>query len=273
AANRRAIASDARYVAASGTGSIYQMYIAHNHQFLWAAAMMEGRSAEAREAARNTVAAAPVEMLREMPGFDILLTYPVLTSLRFGQWQAVLDEPSPPKDFPYANAMWHYARGAAFASTGRLEEAVSEKRELERLSREIPADAKESLNSARELLRIAARALSGRIAFRGGRLDEAVRELATAAAAEDRLSYAEPPDWHAPVRQTLGAVLLASRRAAQAEAVYREDLRRNPANGWSLYGLFRSLETQGKTRAAAAEKKRFEEAWSHADIVLTASDF
>jgi predicted Zn-dependent protease len=75
------------------------------------------------------------------------------------------------------------------------------------------------------------------------------------------------------VRQTLGAVLLAGGRAAQAEAVYREDLRRNPANGWSLQGLFRSLDAEGKTRAAAAEKKRFEDAWRNADIALTASDF
>ncbi|MDQ2871097.1 MAG: hypothetical protein M3S32_10160, partial [Acidobacteriota bacterium] len=239
AANRRAILSDARYTEEAGPRDIYQMYVAHNHQFLWAAAMMEGRSAEALEAARNTVAAAPVEMLRAMPGFDILLTYPVLTLARFGRWEATLLEPAPPSDFPFAGAMWHYARGIAFASTDRLEEAAAENRELERLAAPIPADARESLNSAAALLGIARRVLSARIAARQGRTEDAIRDLTAAASEEDGLSYAEPADWHSPVRQALGALLLARGDAGRAERVYREDLRRNPENGWALFGLAR----------------------------------
>jgi len=273
AANRRAIVSDARYSEEAGPRDIYQMYIAHNHQFLWAAAMMEGRSAEALEAARNAVAAAPVEMLRAMPGFDILLTYPILTLARFGRWEAVLQEPAPPADFPFAGAMRHYARGIAFASTDRLEEAGAESRELDRLASTIPLEARESLNSATALLGIARRALSGRIAARQGRPEDAIRDLTAAASAEDGLSYAEPPDWHSPVRQALGALLLARGDAGPAERVYREDLRRNPENGWALFGLASTLEAQKKMALAAEARRRFEAAWSHADIRLTASDF
>ena len=75
------------------------------------------------------------------------------------------------------------------------------------------------------------------------------------------------------MRQTLGAALLQAGRAAEAEAVYREDLRRNPENGWSLFGLAQSLRAQGKSAEAGAEDVRFRRAWTRADVTLTASRF
>ena len=90
---------------------------------------------------------------------------------------------------------------------------------------------------------------------------------------QDDLRYDEPPDWYFPVRQSLGAVLLSAGRPTEAEAVYREDLQRNPENGWSLYGLCQSLELQGKRKEAAAVEARFKKAWVKADVQLTASRF
>jgi len=75
------------------------------------------------------------------------------------------------------------------------------------------------------------------------------------------------------VRQSLGAVLLQGRRPAEAEAVYREDLRRNPENGWALFGLAQSLRAQGKTSDAGAVEERFRKAWAQADVTLTSSRF
>jgi hypothetical protein len=62
-------------------------------------------------------------------------------------------------------------------------------------------------------------------------------------------------------------------RLAEAEAVYREDLRQYPENGWSLFGLTESLKAQGKTAEAAEIQQRFEAAWQEADVQLTASRF
>jgi predicted Zn-dependent protease len=90
-------------------------------------------------------------------------------------------------------------------------------------------------------------------------------------AIEDELPYDEPPGWHMPVRQSLGALLLEAGRPADAEAVYREELRRNPENGWSLFGLSKALLEQGRDEEAAAVNARFREAWAHADIELSAS--
>ena len=272
AANRRAIDADARYIAKAGPQSIYQMYVAHNHQFLFASAMFSGRSAESIRAARDTVAAIPVEMLKEMPGFDIALNYPTFALVRFGRWEEALKEPMPPEDFPFARAMTHYGRGVALSALGRSSEAAAEKAELDRIAAAIPADATESLNSARDLLAVASRTLAGRMAARSGDRATAVGELAAAVALEDRLKYAEPPDWYYPVRQTLGAVLLEAGQGREAERVYREDLERNPKNGWSLFGLAKALDAQGNTGADAV-RKEFREAWRHADVELASSDY
>jgi predicted Zn-dependent protease len=91
--------------------------------------------------------------------------------------------------------------------------------------------------------------------------------------AQDALLYDEPPPFYYPVRQSLGAALLEAGRAKEAEAVYREDLKTFPKNGWSLYGLAQSLKAQGKADEAAEAEKEFEEAWSRADVKLTASAF
>jgi predicted Zn-dependent protease len=123
------------------------------------------------------------------------------------------------------------------------------------------------------MLKLASHALAGEIAARAGRADAAVRELADAVAIQDGHWFTEPPPWYYPVRQSLGAALLQAGRPADAETVYREDLRRNPDNGWSLHGLARSLRVQGKDAEAAAVDARFRTAWARADVVLAASRF
>ena len=92
-------------------------------------------------------------------------------------------------------------------------------------------------------------------------------------AEQDGHWFTEPPAWYYPVRQSLGAALLAGGRPAEAEAVYRDDLKRNPDNGWSLFGLAQSLRAQGKTAEAAAAEARFQKAWARADVTLSASRF
>ena len=95
--------------------------------------------------------------------------------------------------------------------------------------------------------------------------------LREAVAKEDSLFYDEPPAWFFPVRHVLGAELLAAGKASEAELVYREDLKRNPDNGWALYGLMQPLKAQAKHAEAAAAAEKFKAAWTRADIVLTGS--
>ncbi len=52
-------------------------------------------------------------------------------------------------------------------------------------------------------------------------------------------------------------------KPAEAEQVYRDDLKEFPKNGWALFGLHQSLIAQGKVAEAQEIKKQFDEAWQY----------
>jgi hypothetical protein len=83
----------------------------------------------------------------------------------------------------------------------------------------------------------------------------------------------QPQPGTVEMRQALGAVLLTAGRAADAETVCREDLRRVPNNGWSLYGLAQSLRAQDKGADATTVDAEFRKVWANADVQLSASRF
>lgn len=276
-ANERSIAADARYIAQVDAQRAYRVgYVAHNQHFLWAAAAMEGRSAVALAAARAAfpLACGPGRIDR---GTGILQHYyvlPLYTLVRFGRWREILEETLPPDvDEPYALAVWHYARGTAFAKTGKIVDARSELAAVERLGTDprLASARIKNINPADALVRIARLTLAADIALAEGRTGTAVTALSEATAIEDGLTYDEPHLWLAPTRHALGAAFLAAGRAAEAERVYREDLAHYPDNGWSLAGLAEAKLRQGDPGAAAATEKRQREAWRGADVVLKGS--
>src|SRR5690606_33130753 len=197
---------------------------------------------------------------------------PWFDHVRFGRWGAIAGVENPAPDLPYVTAIWHYAQAMAAVRQQRLDQADAHLAALRPLAADPAMDRLMVWDRypLAHAARIAERTVTAELAAARGRFDEAVAALGEAVAIEDAIPYDEPPGWHAPVRQTLGAVLLDAGRAAEAEAVYREELRRNPDNGWSLFGLARSLEAQGSPEAAAA-KAAFERAWANADITLASS--
>ncbi|MBI3803221.1 MAG: hypothetical protein HY282_05600 [Nitrospirae bacterium] len=273
-ANVHAVHTDERYIEDRKPQGIYPLaYYSHNLHFLYAAAAMAGRSEVAIRTARDLVGKVPFEMVKEIPPLEMFTPTAYFALARFGKWEEILKEPAPPAELKYMTGIWRYARGRAFAATGKLDDAKAERDAVARLAEETPADVMINLNPAKSLLQLASNVLSGEIAAREGKTDDAVQALNQAIEMEDQLVYDEPPAWYQPVRQNLGAVLLAAGRPADAEKVYREDLKRNPENGWSLHGLAESLKEQGNTKQAAAEEKRFQKAWTRADVKLTASRF
>jgi tetratricopeptide (TPR) repeat protein len=127
-------------------------------------------------------------------------------------------------------------------------------------------------NRARAILDLAATMVEGEILAHSGKLDEAFETLRTAVKLEDALKYDEPPGWMIPSRHVLGAALVRAGRFADAEQVYREDLKRLPGNGWALYGLAQSLRAQGKGGdEIKAVDDRFAKVWEKADINISSS--
>jgi predicted Zn-dependent protease len=128
-----------------------------------------------------------------------------------------------------------------------------------------------SNNPGEHIMRIAPEVVAGEIAAKRRQWDTALLHLERAVRFEDALIYTEPSDWHAPVRQNLGAVLMDAGRPDEAEVVFWEDLKRNPENGWSLFGLVRALKAQGKDEEAAFAEERFRKAWKDADVRLSSA--
>jgi tetratricopeptide (TPR) repeat protein len=272
--NAQAASVDHEYLGRRKLTGIYPTgYYAHNLHFLWAALVMEGRSQEAMKRAHELVASLLSEDIRKDPAAELYLPTPFLGLARFGNWDDILRAEPPAKEFRYATGMWHFVRGLALAATGRVSGAEAELRVLGEMTKRLPRERTVEQKTTRALLKVGERVLMAELSARQGRYEDAVRTLKEAVQLEDRLPYSEPPLWFQPIRHNLGAILLAQGKAAEAETVYREDLARNPENGWALFGLAESLKGQNKTEEAAAVKTRFENAWVHADVTLSGSRF
>jgi tetratricopeptide (TPR) repeat protein len=185
----------------------------------------------------------------------------------------MLEEPRPATELKYTTGMWNYARGMAFANLKQLDAAKAEAGQLRAICEATPEDQAVNLNSAKAVLNVASTVLVAEIARVEGKQDEAIEGFTKAVTLEDALNYEEPPSWHLPVRLYLGAALLDAKRPAEAEAVYRADLKHYPKNGWALFGLAQSLRAQGKNAEARATQKQFKQAWKRADVKLTSSRF
>ena len=275
-ANELAAQADESYITQCRVQGFYAAaYYPHNIHFLWAAASMEGRSAVAINAARRLVANAPLELLRQYPFLEEILPTPYFALARFGKWDDLLREPQPPGGFLYTKGMWHYARGVAFAASGKIDSAQVEQAQFQEIAQNdsLKAASFWSGASAGSLLNIASHMLAAELAEARGQKEEEITQLKKAVEIQDQLPYMEPPPWYFPIRQALGAALLDAGRAEEAAAVYKRDLKENPRNGWSLFGLEQSLRAQGKTAEADEVQKRFQEAWGLADVTLRASIF
>jgi tetratricopeptide (TPR) repeat protein len=274
AANRRAIVVDEAYLKRMHAPGYYGMYLGHNHGFLSYAAAMLGRRAEAIASAQAASHAIPPGMLDMMPGMDFIVAETTLARVRFGQWQELLTEPAPPEKYSVLSALHLHGVAMAHASLGHHAEARKALDALEKILAAFPKTlmAGPSTNTAHDVVAVAAMVARARIEEKHGAPNEALAHYRAAVTLEDGLAYNEPADWFYPVRQLLGAALLDAGKAKEAEAVFAEDLRRNPNNGWSLYGRWQALLKLARPEAAAAEAA-FRSAWSVADVQITRAAF
>jgi len=276
--NTQAVQADEMYITQCKAQGLYPLnYYPHNIHFMAWSAMFLGRPAEAMAAARKIVDKIPHELSADKniwSLYETFLSQPIFVMTRFGMWDEMLREPKPDIESKFMTGAWHYGRALAYTHTDRIVEA---RRELGLLTKK--RQAMEELehyigfSTAGKLLTIAEEIVLGEITHAEGNLLEGLAHLERAVRIEDSLLYSEPPDWYFPVRHFLGAMLLDAGRASEAEVVYAADLRKNPENGYSLFGLKTALEQQGKGGDAKSVMARYEKSWAKASHVLTSSRF
>jgi tetratricopeptide (TPR) repeat protein len=272
--NAQAARVDEQYLAHQHlSGDYADGYYSHNLHFLWSSLAMEGRSAEALQAAHALLATITEEEVRKDPIKQQYLPTRMFTLIRFGRWDEMLRELPPPKGLHLTEGIWRLGRGLGSVATGRLPEAEGSRYALSRLTKQFRRTKSPEEKLERDLLRIAERLLAGDIAVHRERYDEAIKAVKEAVKIEASLQYSEPPLWPLSARHYLGHVLLLAGRAAEAEREYRTDLKQYPENGWALFGLAQSLKAQEKDSEAAEITERFQKAWTHADVTLTSSRF
>ena len=270
--NERAVKTDEEYIAQCKVQGVYPLfYYPHNYHFLLACSQMAGMSNKSAVTAEALKKSIPAEMMN-IPDFVTLqhwYTMPWYNMVRFGKWNDVLQIEEPVDSLKYVKSVWHYARGMAFIRTNKVSEA---KRELANLTKLVADPFMEGtisgFNSFRNVLGIGENILAAEIQAKLKNYDQAIQFLNKAMGIEDNLLYQEPPDWYHPTRQVLGAILLEAKKPALAEQRFREDLNQYRKNGWSLYGLYQSLQAQGKKKEAMEVKKEFDLAFAKADISL-----
>ena len=277
-ANRRAVLADEDYITQCRSQGIYPLnYYPHNIHFMAWSAMLQGHPERAMDAARKIVAKVPSNLSSDKNVwalYETFLSQPMFVMVRFGMWDAMLAEPKPDIESQFMTGIWHYGRALAYLYTDQMDKALRELVALD-AARKAMSNVEHYIgfSTAKTLLEIANAVVKGELAYADGSTLVGLAHLERAVRLQDSLRYNEPPDWYFPVRHFLGAMLLDAGRPTEAEVVYAADLRKNPGNGYSLYGLRIALEQQGKKEDALVVGYRFESAWASAAHTLTSSRF
>ncbi|HEY8133144.1 MAG TPA: tetratricopeptide repeat protein [Thermoanaerobaculia bacterium] len=256
-ANETAAVVDRRFIKRNGAAGIYpMMYYNHNLQFGSASYAMEGRFAEAKKMA-DEFGANAAAMAKEMPPAEPFAMAPTLVLVRFGRWADVVRAPEA-QPGPLSTVLSHFARGVAFARMGDISAAEREHKAFEEAQKALTDDPGLLQNSPKNVARVAEGILHGRIAEAKSDQARAIRAYQRAVEVQDKLDYNEPADWFYPTRETLGGSFLRAGQYGDAEKVFKEDLKQNPNNPRSLFGLAEARRKQKKSAAtAAAEFKKY----------------
>lgn len=272
-----AAAVDEDYIAQCNAQGLYPLaYYPHNLHFLAWSSMYTGRSGESLDAAwkvKNKIEAGSRTNTWGLN--ETFRSQPIFVMTRFGKWNEILDVKKPFMRAQFMTGVWHYGRSLAQLHLGNMSEAEKELNSLKALVEKLNEGQPgyKDFEDAGGLLTIAMNVAAGEMAAKKGNFDMALYHLDAAVRMEDSLAYNEPPSWYFPTRHILGAILIDAGRPVEAEVIYWEDLKHNPNNAYSLFGMYQALSAQGKDDLAAEFKERYDEMWVNSDVKLASSRF
>ena len=251
-ANLQAWHSDLK--AAIGEG--FAIYPEHNLHMLLYAAAYDGQGAVSMQAAKD---------YGKLTGDTF---YQVLTLLRFGRFDEVLQVTNRPKNEITA-ALWDFGQGYAHLRQGESDFAAVYLARIQKVAETSTAAFR--MHPARNLVGSVAAILDGEIRREAGDISGAIGAFERAVSLEDALIYDEPEPLPFAARHWLGAALLDEKRFEDAERVYREELKDHPHNGWSLLGL--QLALKGRGTSSPEVDKDLEASWARSDTWTRTSRF
>ncbi len=286
-ANNKATAADRKYLEQVGPFDFYTTACCHDYHLKMYASMFAGQYRSAIDAANGITNLLTEEVLRAGDPFtantlEAYYSMHLHVYVRFGRWQAIIDAPLPadPDLYYITTCMTHYAKGIAYAATGMIDEAETQRELFEKACANLPTGYFISNNTALEVLAIGREMLNGELEYRKGNYDQAFEHLQQAAYLDDHLEYTEPWAWMHPPRHALGALLLEQNRVDEAADAYRADLGldatlsracQHPNNVWSLHGYVECLKRQGKDEEAAIFAPLLTVALARTDVEIRAS--
>jgi tetratricopeptide (TPR) repeat protein len=237
-------------------GEGFAIYPDHNLHMLLYAASMDGQGARAIQAGKDYAKRTSDAM------------YHALTLVRFGRFDEVVElTKRPEREIPAA--AFDFSMGYAKLKLGEPEFAKAYLAKIRKVAETSKVQFR--MHSAANLVGTLVHILDGEITRMGGDLDGSIAKFEHAVKLDDAMDYDEPEPLPFVARHWLGAALIEAKRFADAERVYREDLKQHPHNGWSLLGLQQALKGQGKTDPAVDAD--FEKSWSRSDTWIRASRF
>jgi len=251
-ANLEAWHSDQK--AAIGQG--FAIYPEHNLHMLLYAASYDGQGAIAMRAGKDYT---------KLTGESF---YEVLTQIRFGRFDEVLQVTNRPKP-EIQGALWDFAQGYAHLKLGQVDFANVYLGRVKKAAESSKATFR--FHTAKNLLSVAAGILEGEIQRTAGNLDAAIAAFRQAASTQEALVYDEPEPLPFSAFHWLGAALLEAKQFAEAEKSYRAELKDHPHNGWSLLGLKLSMEGMGKDSSDVSAD--LASSWSRSDTWIRSSRF
>ena len=281
--NSAAILADCKYRDRAGADNFYTVYRCHNYHFKIYGAMFLGQKQVALETADQLTADLPDDVLRPLADwFEAFVSMKQHVLVRFGQWQAILDQPLPADQELHSvtTAVQHYARTIALANKGQFAAADAERDAFLQAFARVPESRMLFNNTCRDILSVAEQMLLGELEYHRGNTDLAFDHLRKAVELDDNLPYDEPWGWMQPARHALGALLLDQKRHHEAEAIYRADLGldsslsracQHPNNVWSLHGLHECLQHRGESVEILHVRQRLDMALARSEVAVHAS--
>ena len=287
-ASTKAIAANDKYLAYAGALTPYTTACAHDLLLMMHASMFMGRYEDSIGAANKLRGMLTKEVLsiKGRPRFSTSLEgYYSMTlhvMVRFGRWQEIIDAPLPddPELYLVSTAMHHYAKGVAYASLKRFQDAEQERRLFHDSLKRIPSQRKVFNNSAHSLLAVGEKMLDGELEYHKGNHELGYAHLREAVDRDDNLEYIEPWAWMHPPRHALAALLAEQGRYDEAEDVCRDDLglsgriqrcAQHPDNVWALHGLVECLQQRGADEELVVVRSKLASAMALVDVPIVSS--